>query len=258
VNQQACYKRSMKDKIIARTQSAQHPQMDPQLLTRPVLYVVSTPIGNLGDMTPRAVEILRAVDLVLAEDTRSFGKLAKRFAISTPSQSFFEHNERMRLDSALERLKHGAALALVSEAGTPTINDPGFRLVKACRAVGIPVSPVPGACAAIAALSVSGFETDSFYFGGFLPTKDGKRRSVLESALAMGVTVIFYESPFRILKTLHALIEIGFRREVFIAREMTKIHEEFLTGTCAEITEILGCRQSIKGEIVLVLRAKGV
>lgn len=219
-----------------------------------LLYVVATPIGNLGDMSQRAVEILRSAALVLAEDTRSFQVLASKFGIAADVQSCHEHNERGRIELAKELVAGGKIVALVSDAGTPLISDPGYRLVRSFREAGLPVSTVPGPCAAVAALTVSGFETDSFLFRGFVPVKDGRRRSFLAAALREPHTVILYESPHRVVKTAAALAEIDPAREVCIARELTKHFEEVRTGSAAEIHEWLAASSTVRGEFVVVIR----
>ncbi len=221
--------------------------------TQGTLYVISTPIGNLGDLSPRAVECLRNVALVCAEDTRTFAILAKKFSLDVSCVSYHDFNERSRTTQIISRLREGDNIALVSEAGTPTISDPGYRLVHQCRLSGITVTAVPGACALIAALSISGLPTDRFYFGGFLPQKKGKRRRVLEEACASGVTSIFYESPYRVLKTLEELETLAPERSLFLARELTKKFEETLSGTAREILSSLKQRASIKGELTLIV-----
>lgn len=218
------------------------------------LYVVATPIGNLGDLSPRAVKVLGSVDAVYAEDTRSFARLAQRFSLSASVRSCHEHNERAIIDSALAELASGKSLALVSDAGTPLISDPGYRLVAACRAAGHPVVAVPGPCAAIAALSISGLEPDRFRFEGFVPPKTGKRKQALQAALDSDCTTIFYESPHRILKTLQQLCDLEANREIAVARELTKIHEEVLTGPVSAVFSQLQDRPAIKGEFVLLVR----
>lgn len=218
------------------------------------LLVVSTPIGNLEDMSQRAITVLQTVDLVLAEDTRSFGRLAKRFNVGTRTASYHEHNEAQRTAEALELLRGGSKVALVSEAGTPTVSDPGYRIVRACRESGINVVPVPGPSAAVAALSVSGFETDRFTFFGFLPIKAGKREAAVREALASNCCVVLYVSPHKIVKTLGLIAKLEADRELFLAREMTKMHEEYLSGTAAELAADFAERSSIKGEIVLIVR----
>ncbi len=219
-----------------------------------ILYVVSTPIGNLDDLSPRAVQVFQSVDLILTEDTRRFMILAERFQIKGKWQSLHEQNEEKQIPGILGRLQQGEKIALASEAGTPTISDPGFRLIRACRANKISVSPVPGACAAIAALSASGFEPDRFLFLGFPPRKPGKHRAFTEVALTAGATAIIYESPFRIVKTLEEIHEQDPKREVCVARELTKAHEEFLIGTVEDVLQNLKARNAIKGEIVLLVR----
>jgi len=219
-----------------------------------VLYLVASPIGNLEDISFRAIETLKKVDLVLAEDTRKFSNLAQRFAIATPARSYHDHNERERTEEMIEKLKSAQNIALIPEAGTPTISDPGYRLVRRCRDEGIEIQAIPGACAAITALSISGFEPDQFHFAGFLPRKDGKRKESFSAAIERGITTIFYESPHRIIKSLKALQEISPDAEVFIGRELTKMHEESLFGSVAEVIETLEKRASVKGEIVLLVR----
>ena len=190
----------------------------------------------------------------MAEDTRSFSTLASRFCITKPVQSCHEHNERGRIQPTLDLLKNGKNVALVSDAGTPLISDPGYRLVQQCRAENIRVSGVPGPCAAVFALSISGFETDSFIFRGFLPQKKGRRRKLLIQALEQECTAIFYESPHRIVSTLEILSVLAPRREVFIGRELTKHFEECRCGTGLDIYNELNSRSSIKGEIVLIIK----
>lgn len=218
------------------------------------LFVVSTPLGNLEDLSPRAVNTLRTADYVLAEDTRTFGRLAKRFEIQSKTISYHDHNESQRTPEILSLLREGSSIALVSDAGTPTISDPGYRIVRACREDGIPVIPIPGPSAAIAALSVSGFETDRFSFFGFLPVKPGKKEKMVHEALQSDCCVIIYESPHKILKTLALLESIEPTRDLFIGREMTKMHEEYLSGSAKKLHEVFKSRSSIKGEIVLIIR----
>jgi 16S rRNA (cytidine1402-2'-O)-methyltransferase len=219
-----------------------------------ILFLVATPLGNLEDLAPRALRILMQADLILAEDTRSFGVLKKRFAIETKAISYHDHNEATRTPQLLSLLKSGQTLAMVSEAGTPTISDPGYRLVSACHEQGITVSTVPGPCAAVAALSISGFETHAFTFEGFLPQKSGKKGSTLREALDRPHPTIFYESPHRLIKTLELLAALDSKREIFVARELTKLHEETLRGTSQEILASLHQRPQVKGEIVLIVR----
>lgn len=216
------------------------------------LYVVSTPIGNLRDITLRAIDTLKEVELILCEDSRVFSKLALTYGIETPRKSLHEHNEKQSLAGYVERLKGGAKIALVSDAGTPVISDPGFPLIRACRAEQISVFSVPGACAATAALSISGLEPDRFSFAGFLPVKSGKKRTTLESLLALNQTTILYESPHRIVATLELLKEIAPDTRICLFRELTKIYEEMLAGTAEEVLKTL-TPEKTRGEMVLLL-----
>ena len=217
------------------------------------LYVVATPIGNLGDISRRACEVLQQVNLVLAEDTRSFKRLAAHLGISTPALSYHDHNEAARTPQIISQLVSGKNIALVSDAGTPTINDPGYRLLSAAREHGLNVVSIPGPCALIAAAAISGLPLNQFTFYGFLPNKGGKRKTMLAQALNLGHTSIFYESPHRIIKTLADLEEIDSTAEVFLARELTKIHEESLRGNPSSLRKQLANRGSVKGEIVLII-----
>ena len=217
------------------------------------LYVVATPIGNLEDITLRAVRILGVVDQIACEDTRQTRKLLDRYGISKPLVSYHEHNERTRAQELLRDLQAGQNIALVSDAGTPLIADPGYRLVTEARAQGVPVSPVPGPSALLAALSASGLPTDAFFFGGFLPVKKGQRRKILEAMKTSPATLIFYEAPHRILDALEDIAGILGPRPVTLARELTKIHEEFLHGTPLELRDTLAQREAIKGEITLMI-----
>ncbi len=217
------------------------------------LYIVATPIGNLEDMTLRAVRVLRECHLIACEDTRQTRKLLEHFGITTPAISYHEHNESERAAELVARLEAGESVALVSDAGTPLISDPGYRVVAASIAAGIPVTPIPGASAAIGALSASGLATDAFRFGGFLPAKSSQRRKVLEELKTETCTLMFYETPHRIIDALEDIVAVmGFRR-VVVARELTKMHEEFLRGTAAEIRAALAARPSVKGEITLLI-----
>ncbi len=218
-----------------------------------ILYIVATPIGNLEDMTFRAVRILKEVARVACEDTRATRKLLDHYGISTPAVSYHEHNESARTEEFLERLNSGESIALVTDAGTPLISDPGYRVVKSAREAGIKVVPIPGACAAITALSAGGLGTDAFYFGGFLPSKSQQRRRVLEDAGHHEATLVFYESPHRILETLDEIAALYPARTVVLGRELTKLYEEFLTGTAAELRANLAARPAIKGEFTLLL-----
>src|SRR5512139_3976030 len=199
------------------------------------LYLVATPIGNLEDITLRALRTLRECDLVAAEDTRRTGLLLKHFEISKPLLSYYQFNEARRSEEILERLKRGEKVALVTDAGSPGISDPGERVVKAAIAARLRVESVPGPCALVAALTASGLPTDEFHFIGFLPHKSGRRRTKLESLRAFAGTLVFYESPFRIEKLLAELNEVFPGRDVVLARELTKKFEEFLRGKPAEL-----------------------
>jgi 16S rRNA (cytidine1402-2'-O)-methyltransferase len=217
------------------------------------LYVVATPIGNLEDMTYRAVRILGEADLIACEDTRQTRKLLDHYGIQKPAISYHEHNELERAAELIERLNAGASIALVSDAGTPLVSDPGYRLVKAAVESGITVYSIPGASAALAALAASGLPTDSFHFGGFLPPKPGQRLNALKALSEEQSTLIFYEAPHRILEALEAVEEALGPRPVVVARELTKLHEEFLRGTPSEIRAQLAGRDSVKGEITLLI-----
>ena len=216
------------------------------------LYIVATPIGNLEDITFRAVRILREADLIAAEDTRHSRKLLSHFGISRPITSYFDHNKSFKGNLILEKLRQGLAVALISDAGTPCIADPGFQLVRDAVAAGIPVVPVPGPSAAIATLSAAGLPTDRFAFEGFLPNRQGKRREKLLSLKGEERVLVFYEAPGRLTAALSDLLEVMGDREVVIARELTKIYEEFIRGRAGDVMERLKDRQ-IKGEVVLLV-----
>jgi 16S rRNA (cytidine1402-2'-O)-methyltransferase len=219
------------------------------------LYVVSTPIGNLEDITLRALRILKEVDLIAAEDTRRTGLLLKHFGIEKPLTSYFEGNELKKREFILSRLREGSDVALVSDAGTPGISDPGFRLIRLAIEHKIAVVPIPGPSAAIAALSIAGLPTDAFFFKGFLPHKSKKRRDLLGDLAEVRETLLFYESPHRIFETLQDILEILGDREMVLARELTKAYEEVLRGTVSEIQKQIGVR-NLKGEITLVIAGK--
>ncbi|HEY9620373.1 MAG TPA: 16S rRNA (cytidine(1402)-2'-O)-methyltransferase [Crinalium sp.] len=222
-------------------------------ITAGTLYIVGTPIGNLEDMTFRAVQVLQQVDMIAAEDTRHTGKLLHHFQISTSQVSYHEHNRTSRLPELLEHLQRGKAIALVTDAGMPGISDPGYDLVKACAEAGVPVVPIPGATAAITALSASGLPTDQFVFEGFLPAKGQERRDRLDVLQAERRTLIFYESPHRLRQTLQDVAELfGETRRITIARELTKLHEEFWRGTVAEAIAHYTAREP-QGEFTLVI-----
>ena len=219
------------------------------------LHVVATPIGNLDDFSPRAVETLREVDLIAAEDTRHSRRLLQRHGITTPMVSLHEHNEGRMLETLLQRLEAGQRLALISDAGTPLISDPGFPLVRACHERGIAVSPVPGPSALIAALSASGLPADRFVFHGFAPRQPAARRAAFQEAAKLPGTQIFYESAHRIDGALaDARAVLGDERRACLARELTKRYEELLTGTLAELDQALKAdSQRRKGEFVLMI-----
>jgi 16S rRNA (cytidine1402-2'-O)-methyltransferase len=218
------------------------------------LYIISTPIGNLEDITYRAVATLRSVATIACEDTRQTAKLLRHYGIQTPLTSFHEHNEAERAGQLVSQLEAGDSLALVSDAGTPLVSDPGYRLVRAAIERGIDVLPIPGPCAAISALTASGLPTDAFLFGGFLPAKAGKRRAELDRHRTAEHTLIFYEAPHRIVESLEDVsARLGHSRPVVVAREMTKLHEEFLRGSADEVLAILAGRPSVKGEITLLI-----
>lgn len=219
----------------------------------PGLYLVATPIGNLEDITLRALRILRSVDRIACEDTRQTQKLLNHFEIRTPTISYHMHNEAPRAEELVAELKQGARIAIVSDAGTPGIADPGGQIAAAAIAAGIPVFPVPGANAAISALIASSLVTDHFTFHGFLPSKAGQRKTVLEELPRDDATHIFYEAPHRIADTLADIETIfGAAQHAVIARELTKLHEEFLRGPVAELRAQLAARAVIRGEIVLL------
>jgi 16S rRNA (cytidine1402-2'-O)-methyltransferase len=219
------------------------------------LYIVSTPIGNMEDITLRALRILKEVDLIAAEDTRRTGLLLKHFDIEAPLTSYFEGNELKKREFIYSKLKEGKKVALVSDAGTPGISDPGFRLVQLAIQNQIPIVPVPGPSAVITALSVSGLPTDAFLFKGFLPHKSKKRKDLLKELEEVRETLIFYESPHRILETLSDILEILGDREIVLTRELTKVYEEIIRGKVSEILNQVGER-TLKGEITLVISGK--
>lgn len=219
------------------------------------LYIVPTPIGNLEDMTFRAIAVLKAADLILAEDTRTSGKLLKHFDIATPSQSHHMHNEHKTVDNLVQKLKAGTTIALISDAGTPAISDPGFLLTRACVENNIPVECLPGATAFVPALVNSGLPNDKFVFEGFLPVKKGRQTRLM--ALAEETrTIIFYESPHKLIKTLTQFCEyFGDDRPVSVSRELTKLYEETVRGTAKEVLDYY-TNKPPKGEIVIVVGGK--
>lgn len=234
----------------------QAPHVTPKTTSEPLapgLYLVATPIGNLEDITLRAIRVLSIVDRIACEDTRQTQKLLNHFNIHTPTVSYHMHNEAPRTEELIEQLKQGARIAIVSDAGTPGIADPGSQIANAAIAAAIPVFPIPGANAAISALIASGLSTERFTFHGFLPAKEGQRRTALEQLPRDGQTYIFYEAPHRIVATL-ADIEVTFgpTQPIVLARELTKLHEEFLRGSVANLRTQLEARAAIRGEFVLL------
>jgi 16S rRNA (cytidine1402-2'-O)-methyltransferase len=218
------------------------------------LYLVATPVGNLQDISLRAIEVLKEVDLIACEDTRHTRKLLEHYYIGTATVSYHEHNERERAAEIVERLKAGGRVAVVSDAGMPGICDPGYRVVGLAVENGVPVVPVPGASAVVLALAASGLPTDAFGFGGFLPAKAGQRREALQGIAGSERTEIFYEAPHRVVEALDDLVEVlGSGRRVVVARELTKVHEEFLRGPAEEVLAELKRRGDVKGEITLLI-----
>jgi 16S rRNA (cytidine1402-2'-O)-methyltransferase len=225
---------------------------NPPPLTASTLYLVATPIGNLEDITLRALRTLKECDLVAAEDTRRTGQLLKHFGISKPLLSYFKFSEARRSEELIERLGRGERIALVTDAGSPGISDPGERVVKAAIASGFRVEPVPGPSALVAALTASGLASDEFHFIGFLPHKSGQRRNKLEGLKTFEGTLVLYESPYRVEKLLGELNEVFGQREVVLARELTKHFEEFLRGTPSALLELFKTRRP-KGEFVVLV-----
>ena len=219
------------------------------------LYIVPTPIGNLEDITFRAIKVLKEVDLILAEDTRTSGKLLKHFEIHTPMQSHHMHNEHKTVDRIVERLQRGATMALISDAGTPAISDPGFLLTRACIAHNIDIECLPGATAFVPALVNSGLPNDKFIFEGFLPVKKG-RQTRLKLLTEETRTIIFYESPHKLIKTLMSFVTyFGEDRQISVSRELSKLHEETIRGSIAEVLQHFE-KKSPKGEIVIIVAGK--
>jgi 16S rRNA (cytidine1402-2'-O)-methyltransferase len=218
-----------------------------------IVYLVSTPIGNLEDITQRALRILSQVDLIACEDTRHTQKLLNHYDIRTRTISYHEHNERERAAELLVRLRAGLSIAIVSDAGTPGINDPGFRLVRLAIENGVSVVPIPGPSALIAALVASGLPTDEFFFAGFLPPRSNARRSRLAELRDMPATLVFYEAPHRISATLKDAREILGEREAVVARELSKLHEEFVRGRLSELSERFAAAERARGEMVLII-----
>ena len=221
-----------------------------------MLYVVATPIGNLGDITSRALEVLRDVDLIAAEDTRHSGIMLKHFGVKKPLLSYHEHNEAMRAAQLVERLAAGENVALITDAGMPGLSDPGARLIRECIKRELPFTVVPGASSILTALAGSGFSMEKFCFRGFLPNKSGRRERELRAAADREETTIFFESPYRLTKTLAACGEMMPDRQLCVARELTKKFEEFRRGTASELLAHYTARPP-KGEIVLVMPGRG-
>ena len=217
------------------------------------LYIVATPIGNLEDITHRALRLLREVDLIACEDTRHTRKLLNCFGIKTKTISYHEHNERERAEELCKLIESGENVAIVSDAGTPLIRDPGFAIVSAAIARSIPVVPIPGATAFVAALVASGLPSDQFFFAGFLPARASSRRAKLEELRAMPATLIFYEAPHRIGTTLKDALNVLGDRRAAVARELTKLHEEIVRGSLDELAERFSARGPARGEMVLLI-----
>ncbi len=226
---------------------------EPKSISRGTIYLVATPIGNLEDITLRALRILKEVDLIACEDTRQTQKLLNHFGIITPTISYHEHNEAARAMELVAQAQQGQTIAVVSDAGMPAISDPGYRIVLQALEQKVPVIPIPGPSALLAALAASGLPTDSFRFHGFLPTKQGQRRRVLEEIRSSSQTEVFYEAPHRVVEALQDIVAVlGPSRPVVIARELTKLHEEFLRGSAQELLAQLQ-QKEVRGEITLLI-----
>jgi len=217
------------------------------------LFLVATPIGNLSDITHRALQVLKEVDLIACEDTRHTHKLLNHYGINTKTISYHEHNEQQRSSQLIDMLQQGSNIAVVSDAGTPSISDPGFRLVRAAIENDITVVPVPGPSALISALVAAGLPTDEFFFGGFLPSRSNARRARLNELRSVPGTLIFYEAPHRLATTLKDAYEILGEREAVVARELTKVHEEIKRGRLSELAADYADEKDIRGEIVLLI-----
>ncbi|WP_216782472.1 16S rRNA (cytidine(1402)-2'-O)-methyltransferase [Candidatus Profftia tarda] len=230
-------------------------QYNNYVISTAILYVVPTPIGNYGDITQRALDTLKTVHLIASEDTRRTGILLKHFAIEASLFSLHDHNEKQKIDQLIKKLQHGHSIALVSDAGTPLINDPGYNLVRRCCVLGIRVIPLPGACAAITALSASGIASDRFCYEGFLPSKTKSRKNKLLSLLEESRTIIFYESTHRLIDSLRDIVEVmGYERYVVLAREMTKIWENIHGAPVGVLLDwVLEDHMRCRGEIVLII-----
>lgn len=219
------------------------------------LFIVATPIGNLGDMVPRAVETLQTVDVIAAEDTRHSSRLLSHFEIKTPMVAYHDHNDDQRTNQLLSRLQAGEQVALISDAGTPLISDPGYRLVAQARAAGVKITPIPGACALITALSASGLATDRFQFEGFLPAKQVARQKALAAVAEASGTLVFYEAPHRIVDSLQDIVEVmGADRRVVLARELSKTFETFIDASAADVLSVVTSDSNQqRGEMVLMV-----
>ena len=221
--------------------------------TKGALYLVATPIGNLEDVTRRALRVLAEADVVACEDTRRTRALLEHFGIRARTLSYHEHNERERAEELARMIEEGSAVALVSDAGTPGINDPGYRVVRACAGRGLRVVPVPGPSALVAALTASGLPTDEFYFGGFLPARAHARRERLSAVKGLRATLVFYEAPHRLAQSLADAREVLGEREAAVARELTKLHEEVVRGRLSELLRRFSADGAARGEMVLVI-----
>jgi 16S rRNA (cytidine1402-2'-O)-methyltransferase len=222
------------------------------------LLIVGTPLGNLADMSPRAVAALKSADLILCEDTRHTRKLLTHFGINRPTDSYHEHNEDQKAGSLIERIERGETLALVSDAGMPVISDPGYRIVRLARERGVAVEPIPGPFAGVLALASSGIAPLPFTFLGFTPHRQGERRDFYRTAAELAHTVVIYESPERVIASLEDALEVLGDAEVTVARELTKMHEELLSGTIGEVLAVLRQRERVHGEITLVFAAPAI
>jgi len=222
-------------------------------MTTGTLYIIATPIGNLEDITYRAVRILGEVDLIAAEDTRHSLKLLNHFNISKPLTSYFDHNQQLKGERILNTLLQGKSVALISDAGTPCVSDPGYHLVRDAVAAGIKVIPIPGPCAAITALSASGLPSDIFTFAGFAPSRQGKRRSFLAEMAVLPGTLVLYEAPHRLEDSLRDIREVLGERQIVVARELTKIYEEFIRGTVSEVLAMVMAQDKVRGEVVILV-----
>jgi 16S rRNA (cytidine1402-2'-O)-methyltransferase len=225
-------------------------------MSKNVLYIVATPIGNLSDITLRALDVLKNVDIIVCEDTRRTGKLLSHYGIKKSLLSCHGYNEKTRTGSVIQELESGKSAAYCSDAGTPGVSDPGSILAAEVRECGYEVIPIPGPTAAASAFSVSGFSGSAYFFGGFLSPKQGRRRRRLLELMDCGSAVIIYESPFRIVKLLGDIADIDSERKVFVAREMTKLHEEYVSGTAGELLDDFKMRKTVKGEIVVCISRK--